>query len=106
MVRIRKLRKEHYDKIGRTLQHAAKPAGVDIVPLFLFKASLPPGMWGTIIPVFGVPCIIISNRLRSEKTIVETLKHEMIHLRLRDHKHGREFKRACVAAGLNPKKHV
>jgi len=50
--------------------------------------------------------IIYSRRLRSIDSIIEVIKHEFIHLQLNDGKHGREFKRLCLAYGLDPKEHA
>lgn len=50
--------------------------------------------------------ILYSRRLRSMDSIIKVIKHEFIHLRLDDPKHGREFKRLCLEFGLNPKDHA
>ncbi len=103
---VRTLGKKHYQKIVDTMTSLAKPGGVDIVPLIPLRATLPSGFRAVVITLFGVRCVIVSKRLRSENSIREALKHEMIHVAQNDYRHGREFRKACVMMGLDPNKHA
>ena len=106
MVRIRKLTKKHYEIVFATFSRIRSPLGVNPYPLPLFRASLPMGIRGTVIHIAGKKSIVISRRLKSWISIAETVKHEMIHVALGTNNHGKDFRRACVIMGLNPKNHV
>ncbi len=80
--------------------------GPDFREIRAYSCYLPGMVRGLSIPLNnGSAVIMYSKRLRSMARIVEVIKHELIHLKLNDGKHGREFKRACKTWGLDPNKH-
>jgi len=106
MGRIRKLRKEHYEKISKTIVKLKILVDNEQFHIPVWKASLPPGIWGTVLNVDGKKSIIISSRLRSLKSIIETVKHEFVHIYMKSNRHNIEFKNHCIAMGMDPKNHV
>lgn len=73
----------------------------------VWKTTLPRGMRGLSLQVSKRKAVIFySNRFYAEPSIVEIVKHEIIHLELGNGRHGKEFKRLCLVYGLNPNKHA
>ena len=109
MGRPKNITKSEWLKIADTMQRVNVRIRVDdhTYKIPTWKASLPLWLRGLSLPSLkGRAAIFFSRRLRSKTKIIETVKHEVIHLILNDGKHGREFKRLCLVYGLNPKNHA
>lgn len=72
----------------------------------LFFKTLESGHYAASCNFGDIGLIVVSNRLKSEKSIKEAIRHELIHIRLDSAKHGKRFARWCVKLGLNLSRHI
>lgn len=109
MGRPKKLTADQWIKILNNMKEdtVCIPVGKNAGWHDVWKTTLPRGMRGLSMHLGKRKAVIFySSRLYSEPSIVEAVKHEIIHLEIGNGKHGKEFKRLCLVYGLDPKNHV